>query len=137
MICEAILSSLYISDYGKLPNTLDDRKKLAHEFEDIWNMPHCLGSIKGKHIAMRQPEYSGHLWYKGYFNLPLLVICDLHPCREIYILEEKYKCLINSIEPLQHRCCDLIFFLFMEGHRLGRNIKPKPWQTRNLQLTKQ
>ena len=42
-------------------------------------------------------------------------------------------------------CAKLYFLLFMDfffwkniqGRRLGRNIKPKPWQSRNLQLIKQ
>ena len=32
---------------------------------------------------------------------------------------------------------DFYFWKNIQGHRLGRNIKPKPWQSRNLQLTKQ
>ena len=41
-------------------------------------MPHCLGTIDSKHIAMRQPKHSGSLWhnYWGFFSLVLLAICD-------------------------------------------------------------
>ena len=43
-------------------------------------MPHCLGVIDGKQIAMKNPAHSGLLWHncKGYFSMILLAICDVH-----------------------------------------------------------
>ena len=79
-VCEAIWDAL--SDYVKAPKTLEEWMKIAQEFEDIWNMPHCIGAIGGKHIAMRHPKFSGSLWhnYKGFFSLVLLAICDARYC---------------------------------------------------------
>ena len=39
-------------------------------------MPHCLGAIDDKHIAMRQPKHSGSLWhnFERSFSLVLLAI---------------------------------------------------------------
>ena len=56
--------------------------KIIKDFGEIWNMPHCLGAIDGKYIAMRQPKHSGSLWhnYKGFFSLVLLAICGTRYC---------------------------------------------------------
>ena len=39
-------------------------------------MPHCLGAIDGKHIAMRQPKQSGSLWrsYKGFLHFSVVTL---------------------------------------------------------------
>ena len=75
--CDAIyqvLSPLYL----KPPTTIEEWKKISEDFEDIWNMPHVIGALDGKHIAMDCPKNSGtqDYNYKGFFSLNLLAICD-------------------------------------------------------------
>ena len=76
-VCVAIyhvLAPLYLTT----PNSSEDWKKISNDFENIWNMPHVIGALDGKHIAMDCPKYSGtqdHN-YKGFFSLNLLAVCD-------------------------------------------------------------
>ena len=65
-------------DFVKTPSIPQDWENIIKDFDEIWNMPHCLGTIDSKHIAMRQPKHSGSLWhnYWGFFSLVLLAICD-------------------------------------------------------------
>lgn len=44
----------------------------------MWNYPHCLGAIDGKHINMFAPPNSGSLYYDymGNFSLVLLAVVD-------------------------------------------------------------
>ena len=76
-VCDAIyevLAPLYL----KTPASAEDWKSIANDFENIWNLPHTVGAVDGKHIAMDCPKNSGtqdHN-YKGFFSMNLLAICD-------------------------------------------------------------
>ena len=60
------------------PRTSDDWKRIAKDFENIWNLPHCIGAIDGKHVSIKSPLNSESLYnnYKGFFNMILMAICD-------------------------------------------------------------
>ena len=78
--CDAIWESL--NEYVKTPITMQDWENIVKDFDEIWNMLHCLRAIDGKHIAMKQSRRSGSLWhnYKGFFSMVLLAICDARSC---------------------------------------------------------
>lgn len=69
-------------EFLPFPNTEPEWRNIAKEFEDDWNLPHCIGAIDGKHIAMDCPRGSGTNYhnYKGYFSTVLLAICDANYC---------------------------------------------------------
>lgn len=75
--CYAIWTALH-SEYLTVPSTQQDWKKIAADFERLWNLPHCIGAIDGKHVAMKCPLKSGSLYYnyKGWFSIILLAVCD-------------------------------------------------------------
>ena len=75
--CEAIWDVLH-ETYLRPPRTPEEWKRIAQEFENMWNLPHCIDAIDGKHIAIKSPLNSGSLYfnYKGYFSIVLMAICD-------------------------------------------------------------
>jgi hypothetical protein len=75
---EALWDVLLEQGYLDTPKTENDWRKVASEFEELWNFPHCLGAIDGKHITMQAPDNSGSLFfnYKKTFSIVLLAICD-------------------------------------------------------------
>ena len=64
--------------YVPLPRTSDDWKSIAKEFENIWNLTHCIGVIDEKHVSVKSPLNSGLLYYnyKGFFSMILMAICN-------------------------------------------------------------
>ena len=64
--------------YVRPPRTSDDWKRIAKDFENIWNLPHCIGATDGKHVSIKSPLNSGSLYcnYKGFFSMILMTICD-------------------------------------------------------------
>ena len=79
-VCEVLWEKL--SCYVPSPKTEGDWKEIAKDFEEMWDMPHCVGALDGKHIRIKKPPKSGALWhnYKGFFSMVLLAICDSNYC---------------------------------------------------------
>jgi len=62
-----------------LPTT-ESLKSNAKEFENVWNFPHVVGCLDGKHIRIVCPSDSGALFfnYKKYFSVVLQGLVDAH-----------------------------------------------------------
>jgi len=60
------------------PKTQEEWKEIAQKFEELWNFPHCLGAIDGKHIDIIPPAGSGSEFYnyKGRHSMVLLGIVN-------------------------------------------------------------
>jgi len=60
-----------------LPTT-ESLKSNAKEFESVWNFPHVVGCLGGKHIRIVCPTDSGAMFlnYKKYFSVVLQGIVD-------------------------------------------------------------
>ena len=70
-VCKAILK-----EYLVCPTVPEDWKKIEERFRNRWNVPHAVGALDGKHIAIKKPKKSGSEYfnYKGYFSLVLLAL---------------------------------------------------------------
>jgi len=58
--------------------TKDIWEKTAKRYEELWNLPNCIGSVDGKHISIRKPFNSGSAFYnyKKFFSIVLMAIAD-------------------------------------------------------------
>ena len=79
--CKAIykvLGPIYMS----FPNSPEQWKAIAKEYNEIHNLPHVAGAIDGKHVRIDCPGKSGSAYhnYHGYFSMILLGICDAKYC---------------------------------------------------------
>ena len=59
--CAAIWEALN-KVYLRPPQHSHEWKAISEEFHAMWNFPHCLGAIDGKHIAIQCPLKSGSLY---------------------------------------------------------------------------
>ena len=60
-VCRAIQDE-FTREYLRCPTTPDEWKELATEFRIRWNVPHALGALDGKHVALKKPKNSGALY---------------------------------------------------------------------------
>lgn len=75
--CQAlrdVLQPLYIT----CPKRADEWVKLASDFDEPWNLPHCLGAMDGKHVVVQCPPRTGSLDfnYKKEYSKLMFAVCD-------------------------------------------------------------
>ena len=73
IVCCSILDE-FQEEYLTCPTT----PKSEEKFRSKWIVPHVLGALDGKHIAMKMPKKSESEFYnyKVFFSLVLLVLVD-------------------------------------------------------------
>ena len=76
-VCRAILCE-FQKEYLVSPTEPDDWKPIKEKLRNRWNVPHAVGALDCKHIAIKKPWRSGSEYfnYKGYFSLVLLILVD-------------------------------------------------------------
>lgn len=77
-VCEAlsdVLAHLYLPQSAE-----DDWQRISREFEQRWDLPHCVGALDGKHVALKKPPNSGSMFfcYKKFFSMVILAVCDAY-----------------------------------------------------------
>ena len=79
--CNA-LWNVFSREYLRRPSTPEEWININEGFHQLWNFPHCLVAINGKHIVMQAPANSGSNFYnyKGTFSIILLAFCDAQYC---------------------------------------------------------
>ena len=76
-VCRAIQDGC-TREYFGCPTTPDECKELERKFRIRWNVPHALGALDGKHVALKKPKNSGALYHnnKGFFSVVILALVD-------------------------------------------------------------
>ncbi|XP_011409411.2 PREDICTED: uncharacterized protein LOC105316284, partial [Amphimedon queenslandica] len=74
--CRAIVKAL--KHYIQVPKTEDEWKSIAHQFNNKWQFPNCIGALDGKHVLIQPPANSGSYYfnYKHTFSVVLMALVD-------------------------------------------------------------
>lgn len=69
-----------------MPSNESEWRKIEEGFNNMWQFPHTLGAIDGKHIRIKRPPHAGSDFYnyKGYQSIVLLAVVDAQS-RFIYV----------------------------------------------------
>ena len=76
-VCDALYKVL-APIYLRPPSMEEEWKQIISAFLELWNMPHVIRAIDGKHVTIECPKNTGSIYhnYKGFFSQVLLTICD-------------------------------------------------------------
>lgn len=62
----------------QLPARVSEWMEICAAFEHLWNLPHCIGAIDGKHVLLQAPINSGSEFYNYHsqFSIVLFALVD-------------------------------------------------------------
>ena len=71
-----------------LPQDAKDWQLIAKNFQLLWDFPHCLGALDGKHVLMKAPDNSGSLFYNYKHNFSIVLMA---------LVDAKYKLILIDV----------------------------------------
>jgi len=150
-VCDA-LTAAYKAQVLTCPTDEAGWLQIAAEFERKWQVPHAIGALDGKHVAIRKPADSGSLYhnYKGFFSIVLMGLVDAdykfiwadvgglghQSDAQIYNDSELKDCLDNghlhlpAPAPLPHDDQDMPYFFLGDDAFALRTSFTKPYPDR-------
>ncbi|XP_018398079.1 PREDICTED: uncharacterized protein LOC108776068 [Cyphomyrmex costatus] len=83
---QAIIAVLEEKKVICFPSKPEDWEIVADRFQTLWQFPHCVGALDGKHISFRPPRCEGSKYrnYKGTDSIILLALVDAD-CKFIFV----------------------------------------------------
>jgi hypothetical protein len=60
-VCKAIVAA-YKDEVMACPVSIEEWKTISDLFEKQWNVPHALGALDGKHVAINK-QYRNDHWF--------------------------------------------------------------------------
>lgn len=75
----------------QMPTNSEEWLEIEQSWNEIWNFPHCVGALDGKHIVLQSPINSGseYINYKGTFSIVLMALVDANYFLRLLILVAK------------------------------------------------
>lgn len=76
-VCDAIIAE-YAEEVIEGSTTEQQWTRISDQFSRRWQFHHCLGTLDGKHIAIRCPRNAGTEYYnyKGFHSVILMALVD-------------------------------------------------------------
>ena len=76
-VCDAIIAE-FMDECIVCPSTPHEWLRVEETFRLKWHVPHALGAIDGKHVAIKCPAKTGTRYYnyKGFYSIIMLALVD-------------------------------------------------------------
>ena len=106
----------------RCPKTEEESKEVTARFSPRWNYHNCLGTVDGKHIAMKKPPSVGSYYYnfKGFHSIALMpgsnasykflyvdvgVVCRMEGHGLMMLLRERiYRYRLSRAQHVENLC---------------------------------
>jgi hypothetical protein len=87
------------------PPTAEKFKKIADEYQSIWNFPQRLGAIDGKHVRIICQAHSGTMYYnyKSHYSIVLQGVADA-------FINLRLLMLVTASKVTEARCAHRVCF---------------------------
>ena len=76
-VCKAIVAE-FKDEVIQCHTTTQEWRDIDDAFYKKWNVPHAIGALDEKHVAIKKPNSSGSIYYnyKGFFSVVIMALVD-------------------------------------------------------------